>query len=134
MCHGWLPGFAHGDAEPKLWAADKDRAALKKVHPSGSLVVLHTREPLPAAAAVRHEQTIALDRAATGFVRATQMHFDLDADGHPDLVAWEGTGKGPGHLDGPTTTDDAWHRLFFVNIAGRWFVLGHDTFGYGCGC
>jgi hypothetical protein len=134
MCHGWLPGFAHGDAEPKLWAADKDRAALKKVHPSGSLVVLHTREPLPAAAAVRHEQTIALDRAATGFVRETQMHFDLDGDGDPDLVAWEGTGKGPGHLDGPTTTDDAWHRLFFVNIAGRWFVLGHDSFSYGCGC
>ena len=133
MCHGWLPGFAHGDAEPKLWAADKDRAALK-VHPPGSLVVLHTREPLPAGAAVRTEQTVALDRASTGFVRATQMHFDFDGDGHPDLVAWEGVGEGPGHLDGPTTTDDAWHRLFFVNIAGRWVLLGHDSFSYGCGC
>jgi hypothetical protein len=133
MCHGWLPGFAYGDAEPKLWAADQDRAALK-VHAPGSLVFIHTRDPLPVAAALRSEQTVALDRAATGFVRATQMHFDLDADGHPDLVAWEGVGKGPGHLDGPTTTDDAWHRLFFVNLAGRWFLLGHDTFSYGCGC
>ena len=62
------------------------------------------------------------------------MHFDLDADGHPDLVAWEGVGRGPGHLDGETKTDDAWYRLFFVNIAGRWVVLGADSFSYGCGC
>ena len=133
MCHDWLPGFAYGDADRRLWAADADRAALK-LHPAGSLVFFHTRRALPPSAALPVLQTMSLDRAATGFVRATQMHFDLDGDGHPDLVAWEGVGRGPGHLDGETKTDDAWYRLFFVNIGGRWVVLGADSFSYGCGC
>ena len=133
MCHGWIPGFAYGDAEARLWDGDRDRAALK-VHPTGSLVFFHTRLALPVKTAPPVVQTIRLDRAATGFVRATQMHFDLDGDGHPDLVAWEGVGRGPGHLDGETKTDDAWYRLVFVNIAGRWHVLGADSFAYGCGC
>ena len=133
MCHDWLPGFAYGDADGRLWAADADLAALK-LHPAGSLVFFHTRRALPPSAAPPVLQTMSLDRAATGFVRATQMHFDLDGDGHPDLVAWEGVGRGPGHLDGETKTDDAWYRLFFVNIAGRWVVLGADSFDYGCGC
>ena len=133
MCQGWVPGFAHGDADARLWASDPDRAALR-VHAPQSLVILHTRRPLPASTAPPVVQTIRLDRAATGFVRATQMHFDLDGDGHPDLVAWEGVGRGPGHLDGETKTDDAWYRLFFVNLAGRWHVLGADSFAYGCGC
>ena len=94
----------------------------------------HTRLALPVKTAPPAVQTIRLDRAATGFVRATQLHFDLDGDGHPDLVAWEGVGRGPGHLDGETKTDDAWYRLVFVNIAGRWHVLGADSFAYGCGC
>lgn len=133
MCHGWIPGFAYGDAEARLWDSDRDRAALK-VHPTGSLVFFHTRRALAVSAAPPVVQTIRLDRAATGFVRATQLHFDLDGDGHPDLVAWEGVGRGPGHLDGETKTDDACYRLFFVNIAGRWHVLGADSFAYGCGC
>lgn len=133
MCHGWLPGFAHGDADARLWAGDADRAALK-LHPKDSLVVFHTRRALLASTAPPVVQTMRLDRTATGFVRATQMHFDLDGDGHPDLVAWEGVGRGPGHLDGETKTDDAWYRLFFVNIAGRWVLLGADSFSYGCGC
>ena len=133
MCHDWLPGFAYGDADARLWAGDADRAALK-LQPAGSLVYFHTRRALPASAAPPVVQTMRLDRAATGFVRATQLHFDLDGDGHPDLVAWEGVGRGPGHLDGETKTDDAWYRLFFVNIAGRWHVLGADGFAYGCGC
>ena len=133
MCHGWIPGFAWGDADARLWDSDRDRAALK-VHPTGSLVFFHTRLALPVKTTPPVVQTIRLDRAATGFVRATQLHFDLDGDGHPDLVAWEGVGRGPGHLDGETKTDDAWYRLFFVNIAGRWHVLGADSFAYGCGC
>jgi len=133
MCHGWLPGFAYGDADARLWESDRDRAALK-LHPKDSLVGLHTRRALPLNSAPPVVQTIRLDRAATGFVSATQMHFDLDGDGHADLVAWEGVGRGPGHLDGETKTDDAWYRLFFVNIAGRWVVLGADSFSYGCGC
>lgn len=133
MCSSWVPGFALGDAETRLWASDPQHAALQ-VHPRDSLVLLHTRRALPRDVAPPAVQTIALDRAATGFVRANQLHFDFDGDGHPDLVAWEGVGRGPGHLDGETKTDDAWYRLFFVNIGGRWVVLGADSFSYGCGC
>ena len=76
----------------------------------------------------------ALERERTGFVRGTWLHFDLDADGVFDLAVWEGTGTGPGHMGEVPKTDDAYYRLFFANIAGRWHVLGNDQFGYGCGC
>ncbi len=136
MCEGFVGGFALGDSEPRIWGdygvAEYNPARLP--NPPGSLVVLHTRRALPLTMAPVVSQPLQLDRARTGFVRATQWHFDLDADGVPDLVAIEGVGRGPGHLDGPTKTDDAWYRLFFANIAGRWFVLGHDAFAYGCGC
>ncbi|UUZ49746.1 hypothetical protein LP420_06055 [Massilia sp. B-10] len=67
-------------------------------------------------------------------MQGTHWHFDIDGDGIADLSVWEGQGKGPGHLDGVTQTDDRWYRLAMVNINGSWKVLGHDTFGYGCGC
>jgi hypothetical protein len=133
MCWGWAGGFAHGDADAKLLAALQDSSA----RPSRSedrLVTFITRQPLPAGRARTATQRLTLDRDASAFVRATQTHFDLDNDGHFDLIAWEAVGRGPGHLDGPAKSDDAWYRLFFVNIAGRWFVLGHDVFSYGCGC
>lgn len=134
MCEGWQPGFAHGDADARLWLADPDRAAVKPARAKGSLLQVHLRRAPPLAQARTFRQTLRLDRAATGFVRATQWHFDLDADGRPDLAAVEAVGNGPGDIGGPTGTDDAWYRLFFVNIAGRWHVLGHDVFSYGCGC
>ena len=46
----------------------------------------------------------------------------------------EGTGPGPGHIDGPTDTDDPWYRLLLANIDGVWKVVGRDAFAYGCGC
>ncbi len=135
-CEGFVAGFAQGDSDPRIWrdfgVADYDLKRLP--NPSGSLVSFHTRLPVALTSARLVSQPLRLDRARTGFVSATQWHFDLDGDGVPDLVAIEGVGHGPGHLDGPTKTDDAWYRLFFANIAGRWFVLGHDTFAYGCGC
>ncbi len=133
MCWGWTPGFAHGDADPKLLAAAPD-STWRQDRNEGRLVALITRQPLPTGRARTATRQIKMDREATTFVRATQTHFDLDNDGHVDLVAWEAVGRGPGHLDGPTKSDDAWYRLFFVNIAGRWFVLGNDVFSYGCGC
>jgi hypothetical protein len=138
MCHDHVPGFRLGDSLPRMWDGDVgDYAESLQRNPNGSLVSLMTRQPLAATTATTMQpvlQTVRLDRAATGFVSATQWTFDLDADGVPDLVAWEGVGQGPGHLGGPTTTDDPWHRLFFVNIAGRWHLLGYDVFSYGCGC
>jgi hypothetical protein len=133
MCWGWAGGFAHGDADAKLLAAAQESTWRQDRH-EGRLVAFITRQPLPSGRARTATQQLTLNRGATAFVRATQTHFDLDNDGHVDLVAWEAVGRGPGHLDRPTKTDDAWYRLFFVNIAGRWFVLGHDVFSYGCGC
>ena len=133
MCWGWASGFAHGDADPKLLAAAQD-SNWHRDRKEGRLVSFTTRQPLPAGRARTATQQIKLDRKASTFVRATQTHFDVDNDGHFDLVAWEAVGRGPGHIDGPTKSDDAWYRLFFVNIGGRWFVLGNDVFSYGCGC
>jgi hypothetical protein len=133
MCWGWAAGFAHGDADPKLLATAQD-STWRRDRNEDRLVAFITRQPLPAGRARTATQQLALDRNATAFVQATQTHFDFDNDGHVDLVAWEAVGRGPGHLDGPTNSDDPWYRLFFVNIAGRWFVLGHDVFSYGCGC
>jgi hypothetical protein len=110
------------------------RAQSLKQNPAGSLFAFYTATALARQQAIRTETPMKMDRNATGFARGTQMHFDLDADGIPDLAVWEGEGKGPGHLEGATTTDDRWYRLALVNIAGRWKVLGSDAFSYGCGC
>jgi Bacterial SH3 domain len=135
MCHDHVPGFRFGDSLPRMWADDVgDYSESLRRNPKGSLLSLMTRQPLAETAAQPVVQNVRLDRAATGFAGATQWTFDLDADGVPDLVAWEGVGSGPGHLAGPTATDDPWHRLFFVNLAGRWHLLGYDVFSYGCGC
>jgi len=138
MCDGYVDGFAYGEADPRIWryfGADfEPDAAVVKLNPPGSLLLLSTRNALPTRAAPPIVTTYPLERERTGFVRGTWLHFDLDADGVFDLAAWEGTGIGPGHLGEVPKTDDAYYRLFLVNIAGRWHVLGADVFGYGCGC
>ena len=139
MCEGYEDGFAFGDADTALWRYlypelnQEILKALPKRSP-GSLLRVHLRNAPPHAMARTSISRQALDRQSTGFTRAMSMQFDLDHDGELDLVVWEGVGHGPGHLGGRTATDDAWLRLFFVNIAGRWKVLGSDSFGYGCGC
>jgi hypothetical protein len=135
MCHDHVSGFSHGDSLPRLWDSEVGdyRESLKR-NAKGSLVSIMTRQSLATTTTRPLVQPVRLDRTATGFVSATQWTFDLDSDGVPDLAVWEGVGQGPGHLGGPTTSDDPWHRLFFVNIAGRWHLLGYDVFSYGCGC
>jgi len=145
MCSGWSPGFGFGDADASIWRYfDGDatvaggrntthRDSLRR-NPAGSLFVFYTNIDLPRGSALRTETPMKLDRDDTGFLRGVHLHYDLDGDGIPDLAVWEGQGKGPGHLDGSTTTDDRWYRLVLVNIAGKWKVLGSDVFGYGCGC
>ena len=138
MCDGYVDGFAHGAADARIWryfGADfePDTAILKR-NPAGALLSISTRSALAANEAPPVVTSYALERERTGFVRGTWLHFDLDADGVFDLAVWEGTGTGPGHMGEVPKTDDAYYRLFFANIAGRWHVLGTDLFSYGCGC
>lgn len=135
-CAGWEPGFSYGDADAKIWAYvyGDSGAAPERTKNRGRLFEIYVPAALPYVQATVRLRETAMDREATGFVRGTQLDYDLDSDGVPDLLVWEGVGHGPGHLDGETPTDDAWYRLVLVNVAGRWKVLGHDEFGYGCGC
>lgn len=145
MCSDWSPGFSFGDADASIWHYFVDESAaagqLNTTHrnslsgnPAGSLFAFYTNIALPRGSAIRTEAPMQLDRNDTGFLRGIHLYYDLDGDGIPDLAVWEGLGKGPGHLDGSTTTDDRWYRLALANIAGRWKILGSDVFSYGCGC
>ncbi|ATQ75538.1 hypothetical protein CR152_14170 [Massilia violaceinigra] len=136
-CEGWTPGFAFGDADAGPWRFFGNAAAANRKssrNPPGSLFAFYTTVDLPPGPAARREAAMTLDRAKTGFVRGTHLYYDIDADGIADLTVWEGEGIGPGHLDGPTSTDDRWYRLVLVNINGTWKLLGSDNFEYGCGC
>lgn len=140
QCEGWSPGFAYGDVQGPIWrhVDETARGPAAKALPASAPLLLFAyhamQEPPRAKALSSGEQTINLDRAATGFARFTQLGFDLDGDARTDLIVLEGVGPGPGHLNGPTTSDDPWYRLLLVNIAGTWKVLASDSFSYGCGC
>lgn len=139
MCEGYQgDGFDFGDADPKISinyaknGGHPDYAQPKKA--GNKLMYFFTKQPLPQKTASVNVVKQKLNRAKTGFVAATEFHFDINSDGISDILVWEGTGIGPGHLDGPTKTEDAWYRIFFVNIAGQWHLLGTDSYSYGCGC
>jgi hypothetical protein len=139
MCDGHIFGFSHGQADWPNWRsaeyAFKPNPDELRLRPLGSLLSITTRSPLPAANAKPVITAHKLNRELTGFVRGIWMHFDLDVDGVVDLAVWEGVGRGAGHLEEqPLKVDDPHHRLFFVNIDGRWKLLGSDSFSYGCGC
>jgi hypothetical protein len=138
MCHDFVYGFGFGDIELPFGLealSIEDRERVRNTPPAEKrLIQLVTPEPLRSPSKLLATQRIKLDVDKTGFISATQFHFDLNNDGVPDLAVWEGVGKGPGHLEGPTTTDDAYHRMAFVNIAGKWHLYTIDSYGYGCGC
>jgi hypothetical protein len=139
MCEGYEgDGFEFGDADPKIainYAKNGGHPEYAQPKKAGNrLMYFFTRKPLPQQTVLVSVVKQKFNRAKTGFVSATEFHFDINSDGIPDILVWEGTGIGPGHLDGPTKTDDAWYRIFFVNIAGQWHLLGTDSFSYGCGC
>lgn len=138
MCHDYVYGFGFGDNDVPMDGKYLEPAEIERLRttpPSEKrLMQLITPVALPAPARLLASRRIPLERDKTGFVGATQFHFDLNADGVPDLVVWEGVGQGPGHLDGPTKGDEPYHRIAFINIAGKWHLYVVDSFGYGCGC
>ncbi len=137
MCSGSSDGFGYGDADPGIWKyfgdpgdpTRKPNAQLKS-----QLYAFYTNIDLPTGTAIKTEIPMKLDQDATGFIRGVSLYYDLNGDGITDMAVWEGQGKGPGHLEGPTTTDDRWYRLVLANINGTWKILGSDVFSYGCGC
>lgn len=136
-CAGWVGGFAFGDASKSIWGYFGEEAAAQSKldnNPKGSLYAFYTNLELTNKVAVHSKFEIKLNRDLTGFVKGVHLYYDIDDDGTPDITVWEGEGKGPGHLDGMTTTDDRWYRLVLANIGGKWKILGSDTFNYGCGC
>lgn len=136
-CEGAREGYSFGDSDPKIWrgpdlGAEAYQRSLER-NPKNRLLYIYTRTPLPQQRAAVSLEQRALDRDTTGFVAATQSYFDLNGDGIADLAVWEGTGIARGYMESPGT-DDAYRRIFFANIGGRWHVLGYDQFGYCCGC
>ena len=136
MCEGWSAGFAFGAADPRLWryGIDIEPQDSLETRVPGSVYefLLPERFEFTKAAVVRSDQV--LDRGHSGFVGAVSLSYDFNRDEVPDLLIWEATGRGPGHLDGESKEDHPWYRLVLVNIGGRWKVLGGDSFSYGCGC
>ncbi len=145
MCNEWAPGFAYGEADSSMWPAlgvtvatvsnsNAKGQGRSKSDPAISMFSFYTNINFSGVASSRTETSMKMNRAETGFIKGSQLHYDLDGDGIADIAVWEGQGFGPGHLEGPTNTDDRWYRLALVNINGMWKVLGSDVFGYGCGC
>ena len=153
MCDGWSPGFSFSDSDQDIWryfgqaegrdgqqgqglneSALAEWKAFRERMPQGQLTAFYVQGPWTLAQAKVQRSVVPMNEARTGFVRAVHWVVDLDGDGVPDLLVWEGQGKGPGHLEGPTTTDDRWFKLTLANGAGRGEVLASDVFGYGCGC
>ncbi len=134
MCQNWHGvGYAFGDTD----AATRQRNGFPVAPQAGGpprLFWLHSARPLPPGPARSERQVFALDRASTGFTRAELRPFDLDADGVPDLLWVELTGRGPGHLDVQPQHDDPWLRLLLVNLNGAWHLLSADAISWGCGC
>jgi hypothetical protein len=145
-CEDWTPGFGFGDADPSIWhyldapgergpgGAAAARRADEAKRPRGTLFAFYVASPPPREAAVRNEQAIQLDRKATGFAAATQSSYDLDHDGVPDLLVWEGSGPSSDPRFDAVRRDDRWFRFALVNVNGAWKLLGHDAFVYACGC
>ena len=135
MCQNWSGiGYAFGDAHPAALQRNGGQPPTPARIGPRRLFWFHSSRPLPPGPVRVVRETFKMDRKSTGFASGELRRIDLDADGEPDLIWFEGTGRGPGHLGDPPAHDDPWFRLLLVNLNGQWMVLGRDAFSFGCGC
>ena len=109
-----------------------DKSSLSRGNPA--MIKFLTLDPIehPQASVVRIESKHSL--AATGYDSSVIWHFDIDGDGIPDVAVWEGTSAVEANYLSGMKTLFPHTRIYFFNIAGKWFVAGIDDFGFGCGC
>ena len=128
-------GFRYGDAgvdllNPNVNYSPQD---IKSANPT--LIRLFLRNPaasLSTNASVKSTPVTTLSEPETGFTAAEQLSIDLDGDGVPDLAVWEATGQPHDSIYTPQR-QDPYFRVYAINLAGAWYLLGRDEFVYGCG-
>lgn len=130
-------GFSFGDAAPSFWRRYTKATGVEASTTGpdsklkGRLFFFYTKKPLEyrIAKISKHTASVGVD----GFSSATHYSFDLNRDGIPDLLMWEGSGISNQAIHDPGA-DLPHYRMAFVNIGGEWHLLAVDEFLYGCGC
>ncbi len=128
-------GFRYGDAGVDLLNPNVNYTPQDIRSANPTLLRLFLRNPaasLSANATVKSTPVTPLSEPETGFTAAEQLSIDLDADGIADLVVWEGTGQPHDSIYTPQR-QDPYFRVYAINLAGVWYLLGRDEFVYGCG-
>ncbi len=127
-------GFRFGDAGVDLLNPNVNYSPQDIQSSNPTLIRLFLRNPSAAlgTSATIKTSSIKLSEPETGFSAAEQMSIDLDGDGIADLVVWEGTGQPHDSIYTPQR-QDPYFRVYAVNLAGVWYLLGRDEFVYGCG-
>lgn len=123
-------GFSFGDPAPKFWQNyPHDESAKSKS--KGRAFFFYTKNPIEHVATKVGKTTVGL--GVDGFSSATNYFFDLNTDGTPDFLLWEGVGTSKQEIHDPGNALPH-YRMAFINIAGEWWLLMVDEFLYGCGC
>lgn len=74
----------------------------------------------------RVERAPASDKESLAIKRVAVYEIDLDGDGVPDFVEWDVWAVPQISGDGGPTVIK---RETYVNVGGRWYPFGHDTYG-----
>jgi hypothetical protein len=136
MCADYVDGFTYSESNAVVVTSDQGAKADRKSFAAGDPVMFrfYTRKPPTVRTAKVWRSEYTLNEASTGYKSSILVQFDIDGDGIADAAVWEGVGPtNIVHLD--NVIDDFPHRrVYFMNYAGQWYILGQDYYGFGCGC